>query len=321
MKLVAIILNYQTPSMTLQAADAALKELDRIEGEWRLVIIDNDSQDGSFDKITREVNNHLESEEYLWKRVVLMRSRCNGGFGAGNNIGIRRFLGGDNPPKYFYVLNSDAFPERDSVKCLLDYLENHPDAGIVGSYLRSPDGEPLISAFRFPSIIGELEGSVRLGLLTKLLRKYVVPIGIPDQSAPVDWLAGASMMIRREVLNEIGLFDENYFLYFEETDLCYRAKKAGWLTVYIRRSSVVHIGGASTGMETWSRVPRYWMDSRRLYFSKNYGVLNYYIATFVRIAGELIWKLRVRIERKEDDNPGNFVGDMTKHLFNPNLER
>jgi GT2 family glycosyltransferase len=148
-----------------------------------------------------------------------------------------------------------------------------------------------------------------------LLRKYVVPIGIPNKIVTVDWLAGASMMIRRELLEDVGLFDEDYFLYFEETDLCYRANKAGWPTVYVRNSSVSHIGGASTGMENWKRVPTYWMDSRRLFFSKNYGIINYCIATLVRIVGELIWKLRVKIEKKRDVNPSGFVIDLTKHFL------
>ena len=95
-----------------------------------------------------------------------------------------------------------------------------------------------------------------------MLADHVVPLPVPDQSGAVDWLAGASMMMRAEVLEQIGLFDEEYFLYFEETDLCRRAALAGWPTHYVVESRVTHIGSVSTGMKVWDRIPEYWLDSR-----------------------------------------------------------
>ena len=122
-------------------------------------------------------------------------------------------------------------------------------------------------------------------------------------------------MIRTEMLKQIGLFDEVFFLYFEETDLCNRAKKAGWSTVYVRESSVSHIGSASTGMKEWKRVPQYWLDSRRHYFVKNNGLLYYWFATIARIFGELIWQLRVKLEGKQDNGKVKFVHDLTRHFL------
>jgi hypothetical protein len=89
---------------------------------------------------------------------------------------------------------------------------------------------------------------------------------IPECTTRVDWLAGASLMMRQSVLDRIGLFDETFFLYFEETDLCHRAARAGWPTDYVLESRVAHIGSASTGMKTWARIPQFWLDSRLHYF-------------------------------------------------------
>ena len=315
MKLLTIIVNYKTPDMTLDAAQAALRQLENIKGDWRLVIVDNDSQDESFDKLSAAVNKHIDSSDNAWKKVSVIQSGHNGGFGAGNNFAIRQFLDCKEAPDYFYVLNSDAFPEDQSIQLLVDQLDEHQEVGLAGSYIHGPDGEPHTTAFRFPTIFSEFEGSVRLGLITKILKKYVVPMGIPEETLEVDWLAGASMMVRREVVEQVGLFDEEYFLYFEETDLCYRAKEAGWLTHYVRESSVSHIGSVSTGMKEWQRIPKYWLDSRRRYFIKRHGFIYYGFATQARILGELIWKLRVKLEGKQGDGPEGFVYDLFRHFM------
>ncbi|MGI9316351.1 MAG: glycosyltransferase [bacterium] len=315
MKLVVVIVNYKTPDMTIDSAKATLNELDHLDAPWRLVIVDNDSQDGSFEKIKNKVSEFKVVGGLDWGRVEVLDSAHNGGFGAGNNFGIRKYLSDDTTPEYFYILNSDAFPEVNSIDFLVEYLDSNPQAGVVGSYIHGIEGDPHVTAFRFPTIWGEFEGSVRFGVISRLLKNYVVPIGIPESTQPVDWLAGASMMIRSEVLKEVGLFDEDYFLYFEETDFCYRARKAGWKTVYVKESSVSHIGSVSTGMKEWKRIPKYWLDSRRHYFSKNHGLLYYYASTIVRITGELVWNVRVRLEKKNDLNPSGFVIDLFRHTI------
>ncbi|MCA9609268.1 MAG: glycosyltransferase family 2 protein, partial [Myxococcales bacterium] len=190
MKLLAITLNYRTPDMTMDAVRSALPALARIDGGWKLAVVDNDSRDGSDEKL-RAACAGLERVEYL-------QTGHNGGFGYGNNHAIRRALASDDPPDYVYLLNSDAFPAEDAIETLVRFLDEHPAVGIAGSYIHGVDGEPHLTAFRFPSLSSEVLGAFRLGLLTRLLADREVPIHpMPAETCQVDWLAGASMMIRR----------------------------------------------------------------------------------------------------------------------------
>ena len=300
-----IILNWRTAAMTLRAAETALAAMEGIEGA--ITIVDNDSGDGSFDILRAEVAARG------WSRVRVLQAGRNGGFGAGNNVGMRAGLPDGARPDYVYIQNSDAFPAPDAIKLLLDHLQAHPDVGFAGSYIHGPDGEPHTTCFRFPSVWSELEGSARTGPITRALRSHVVPLPIPSGTQRVDWLAGASLMMRQDVLDRIGLFDEGFFLYFEETDLCLRAARAGWPTDYVRRSEVSHIGSESTGMKRWSRVPGYWFDSRWRYFAKNHGRAHALAATLAHVAGGAIWRLRCALSGRDRADPPHFLRDLIAH--------
>ena len=206
-RLLVIVLNYRTPEMTLRAACAVLGDLPP-GGE--VVIVDNASGDKS------EVILQSGIEENRWQdQVRVILSSVNGGFGAGNNVGIRAGMAGGVKPDFVYIVNSDAFVDAGATQLLLDHMIAHPKAGFAGSHVRGEDGKAHHTAFRFPSIASEFEGAVRLGVISRLLSKSTVPIPIPQKTRQVDWVAGASVMMRMEMLDEIGLFDEEYFLYFE----------------------------------------------------------------------------------------------------------
>lgn len=310
-QVLTVILNWRTPDMTLRAAEAALAALDGIEGA--LVIVDNDSGDGSFEQMSTAVAARG------WNRgphqVRVIQSGRNGGFGAGNNVGIRAGLPGGGRPDYVYVLNSDAFPEPSAIRALLDHLEAHPGDGMAGSLIVGDDGIPHRTAFRFPSLAGEFEANARFGPISRLLRNSIVAQPIPDATTPVDWLAGASLMIRQSVLDRIGLFDETFFLYFEETELCQRAAAAGWPRVYVPASRVMHIGSVSTGMREWARIPQFWLDSRLYYFTKVHGRGYAALATLATLAGGLLWRARLLIQRKDRGDPPLYLTDLTSHAI------
>lgn len=304
-RLLTVILNWRTPDMTLRAAAAALREMEGIAGE--LVIVDNDSGDGSFETM----QDALTASG--WDRVRVLQAGRNGGFGAGNNHGIRAGLSDGSRPDFVYILNSDAFPDPGSIAHLMDFLTAHPQAGFAGSHVRGEDDAPHCTAFRFPSIASEFEGAVRTGVVSRLLSNAIVPLPIPTEATRVEWVAGASLLARMECLDDIGLFDEAYFLYFEETDLALRAARAGWQTWYVPDSRVVHIGSVSTGMKSWARMPEYWFDSRRRYFTRNHGRAYAALATGALALGATLWRLRCAIQRRDLRDPPHFLRDLLIH--------
>lgn len=312
-RLLAILLNYRTAEMTGRAAIAAVRALDGLDAE--LVIVDNDSGDGSFE--------HLQSfvTQQGWPHVRVVQSGHNGGFGAGNNAGAQAGCADGQRPDYVYFLNSDAFPAPDAIRLLVAALEADPSAGLAGSHIHGPEGDPHVTAFRFPSIAGEFEQAIRFGPVSRLLKNARVPMDLPDDVARVDWLAGASMMIRQDVIDRIGLFDETYFLYFEETDLCLRAARAGWHTLYVPQSRVSHIGSVSTGMKTWDRIPQFWLDSRLHYFTKNHGPAYAAGATAMHVLGGVLYRLRALIQRKPRVDPRYFLIDLLRYDLRAALRR
>ncbi len=313
MKLAVIILNFRTPDMTVDAITATVAALVHVPFEWSITVVDNDSGDGSEDRLRAACLQEQQKNTQGWDRIEVLQSGNNGGFGAGNNVGIRHVMMQDDELEYIYILNSDAFPEEQALIELVNFLDNNSDYGIAGSYIFGTDGEPHITAFRFPTIQGELEGAIRLGPVTRLFKDHVVPIGIPETSIDVDWLAGASMIMCVDMIHQVGLFDETFFLYFEETDLCLRANRKGWKTRYILDSRVAHVGSASTGMKKWERIPGYWLDSRRHYFTKNHGKMYFALATMAKLTGRFVWKLRCLISSKVDQEPKGFGRDIIKH--------
>lgn len=311
MKLQVVLLNYRTAEMTLRALASAHRAIEGIP-DARIDVVDNDSGDGSLEHLRRGVSE----AGYAPERVQVLASGRNGGFGAGNNFAIRRALESEDPPEYVYILNSDAFPAPDAVAVLLEFLEERPEVGIAGSSIHGTDDVPHHTAFRFPSVWSELESGLALGVVSKLLAEHRVAIDpIPSETRQVDWLAGASMMMRAKMLREIGLFDETFFLYFEETDLCRRARLAGWPTWYVVESKVAHVGSASTGMKEWRRVPTYWFDSRKHYFTKNHGEAYRRAADVAFAATHGVWKVRARLQGKKDPNPFGFFRDFLRYNF------
>lgn len=304
-RILVVLLNYRTAPMCMRAAESAVTAMKGLDAE--MVIVDNDSGDGSFDALLA----FCETKD--WPHVRVLASGHNGGFGAGNNFGIRAGRADGTRPDYIYILNSDAFPAPDAIRILLDWCEAHPLTGIAGSYIHGTEGDPHLTAFRFPSIASEFEHAIRFGPVSRLFAHKRVPMDLPIRPERVDWLAGASMMMRTDMLDRIGLFDETFFLYFEETDLCLRAARDGCETVYHPDSRVAHVGSVSTGMKAWRRIPQYWLDSRLHYFTKNHGPLYAALATAAHVTGGVLWRLRRVIQRKPPADPPHFLRDLLTH--------
>jgi GT2 family glycosyltransferase len=214
-------------------------------------------------------------------------------------------------------LNPDTEVRPGALSALLDFMDAHPQAGIAGSGFENADGSRWPYAFRFPSLLSEVDQHLRLGVVTRLLSRFTVARTMPEHAERVDWLAGASMMIRRSVFDAVGLMDEGYFLYFEETDFCLEAARAGFETWYVPKSRVMHVMGQSTGVtghqDEPRRLPGYWFESRSRYFVKNHGRLYGVVTDVLSLACFAAWRLRRIVQRKPDRDPPHFFGDLWRH--------
>jgi N-acetylglucosaminyl-diphospho-decaprenol L-rhamnosyltransferase len=314
MSVLIVIVNYRTADLTVDCLRSLAPQMSALPAGTRVVVTDNASGDDSVPRLTDAVRDNNWGD---WASVMPLPR--NGGFAYANNEGIRPALESNNPPRYVLLLNPDTVVRPGAVNALLDFMESRPDVGITGSRLEDPDGTGQRSAFRFHTISGEFENALRLGVVTKLLSKRVVAPEIPTDAGPTDWAAGASMMIRREVFDAIGLLDEKYFMYFEEGDFCLRAKRAGWPTWYVPASRVVHLVGQAS---QWNdkkqaaapkRRPPYWFESRRRFFVKNHGRAYALLADAAYTVGFTVWRLRRFVQRKPDTDPPKFLLDFVRY--------
>lgn len=306
-----VIVNYRTATLVVNGLRSLATELASHPGV-RVVVVDNDSGDGSAEAIAKAIDGE---GWHAWAR--LQCAPLNGGFAYGNNQAIRPALAKDAPPAWVWLLNPDTEVRPGALGALLDFLQTHPRAGIVGSGFDLADGSPWPHAFRFPSLLGEVAVALRFGPVTALLRRWSVLLTMGQSPERVDWLPGASMLVRREVFDAIGLMDEDYFLYYEETDFCLQAARAGWECWHVPSSRVMHIAGQSTGVTGaqagLQRLPAYWFESRRRYFVKNHGRFYSALTDLLWAPCFLLWRIRRRLQRKPDCDPPRLLADMLRH--------
>jgi GT2 family glycosyltransferase len=212
------------------------------DAQAEIVVLDNASEDGSAAAV---------SERFPGVRVIAQEFRA--GFGANHNTVIRATTG-----RYVYVLNEDTTSKDWALERLVAYLDAHPRVAAVGPRLVYPDGRRQDSAWRFPTPLVSALGLVTLG-------KVGVKQSRGEGARPVDWVMGAALVLRREALEQVGLFDEGFFLYSEEVDLQFRLRQAGWDVHYVPALTVVHHESQfSAGIperrinEMWRSRHRYW---------------------------------------------------------------
>jgi N-acetylglucosaminyl-diphospho-decaprenol L-rhamnosyltransferase len=276
----------------------------------RVVVIDNASGDA---ELIQPMVTDAGNQDW----ITVTSAPRNGGFAYGNNLGFRHGFESPTVPDFFLLLNPDTEVRSGAISALVDFLDRHDNAGIVGSSFELQDGRSWPYAFRYPSLLSELDHGLRLGVVSKLLHRYIVtrPMGnIPEQ---VDWFPGASMMVRRQVIEAVGGMDENYFLYYEETDFCRKIKSAGWTIWYVPESRVMHIAGQSTGVtgehEGTKRLPGYWFESRRRYFAKNHG-LPYAMATdAILLLAYAVGQAKETLKGHGRSGVPHFANDVLRH--------
>lgn len=308
MSVLGVIVNYRTAKLAIDAVRSLLTDFEGLDA--KVTVVENDSKDGSLEILRRA----HESEGWN-ERVRVVASSRNGGFGFGNNVAISEALASPSAPDYFFLLNPDARVRPGTTRALLDFFAEQPLAGIAGTRILGGDGNPAVSCFRFPSILGELEAGLHFSLATRLLERSVVAMPPPEHTCEVDWVSGSSCMIRREALERAGLFDEEFFLYCEEVDLCRRVREAGFSIHHVEGTLVEHLEGASTGVRDSRRRPSYWFDSRRRYFEKHHGKAYYVSATLVWALAASVYRARCALLGRSINAPPHALRDQMEHLL------
>lgn len=309
LQITVVIVTYRCAALTVESLASVAAERAAPGFTLRAIVVDNAS--GDLPTIEAAVNDHRWSD---W--VTLIAAPKNGGFAYGNNLGIEEAFN-HGAPDYVYLLNPDAQVRPGAIAALARFLESHPEVGIAGSSFETLDGEPWPIAFRFPTLVSELLGGLELGLASRLLRRWVVANPMMPVAQPTDWICGASMLIRASVISTIGGMDENYFLYFEETDFCLRAKRAGFSTWYVPESRVMHIMGQSTSVTNVTtekrRLPDYWFDSRRRYFAASFGIGHAAAIDAVAVIAHALGSLkRFALGRSHRATP-HYIRDLIRH--------
>jgi len=282
---VAVIVNYRTPELALQCVATLADERLRVPG-LRAVVVDGGSCDGSVEILRAGLGDPRFSG---WSKLLALP--INGGFGWANNQAILRLLQGDSSPAFIYVLNPDAKIEPDALLLLLTELREFPKAAACGSRLVDDDGRVLGSAFRFPTPLREFARGLRTPKIARWFGFKDTMIDA-DAALEVDWVTGASVLFRSEALRQTGLFDDGFFLYFEEVELMWRLRRAGWSVRHAPASRVLHIGGAATGGGGDAEQRR-----RRLLC---YGRVRTVFAGTMWLMGHALWLVRMTVGRRAD---------------------
>ncbi len=310
-----VIVNFNTAQLVKNCLDSLVPEVAR-HGRCNVIIVDNGSSDDSIDQIEKKIQDEKWSS---W--IVQVQSGKNLGFAGGNNVALKSILTLPQPPDYIYLLNPDTLCFDGTITELSDFLDRHPDVGVVGGRSENLDGSIQVSAFRFHTIASEFETTLKLGLITRFLSQKLVPLPIQEKNHECDWVCGCTMMFRFDILKEIGPMDETYFLYYEEVDYCVAAKKLGWKIWHVPTSRIIHLVGQTTGVGKKDEKPKrrraYWFFSRNYFFTKNYGRLYALLANIAWISGYSIWLMRKAIQNKKDSDPPFFLIDFIKYAFQP----
>jgi N-acetylglucosaminyl-diphospho-decaprenol L-rhamnosyltransferase len=255
----AIVVNYNTEGLLKEAIGRLYAAGKRIR--TNIVIVDNASRDSSVALLRT-----------AFPECTLIVNSANVGFGRANNQALDQVHG-----RYVLLLNTDAFIAPETLERTVAYMDAHPRCGILGAKLVGGDGTLQPSARSFPTPWNLFVA--RAGLTGIFPWTQLVDDLSADHTSArqCDWVPGCYYLVRRTVIEQIGLFDPRFFLYYEEVDHCYAAKRAGWEIVCHAATTVIHLGGESAKsdgeiMTAGRQIPLVQLESEILYFRKNYGV-------------------------------------------------
>ena len=312
-----IIINYGTPELSIAAVQSVLT---RTHGGRHVEVhlVDNGSEG---DDATQFEDAHAVQS---WgAQVVLWPEAENHGFGCGNNVVLQALYARNAPPDYVFLLNPDAALDNEAIDLLATQMESNPTIGACGAGILFPSGQPVTAAFRFPTATAYFAQAINFGPITARFAQHLTALPPDHPEGTVDWVAGAAVMIRFDVLKELSGFDPAFFLYFEEVELMYRIKARGYDVYYLPQARVFHAEGAATqvksGVQERKAKPRYWYASWRYYFQKTAGRRGALGAASAWILGALINSGIAIILRRPFSYPLNFFTDFPRQVIWPLL--
>lgn len=253
-----IIVNYNTKTLTIDAIDSIVEKTEGVS--YEIIVVDNNSNDGSKSALIKKYGN----------KIKLICNEKNIGFGRANNIAIKSANG-----KYIFLLNSDTLLINNAIKIFYDYMDKHTNIGVCGGSLYNLDMTQQISYGHFPSLRQVFFEEYQF---SKLFSKYFnknLSVGCivdSDNTQIVDYVSGADMFIRKSIIDSIGGFDEDFFLYYEETELNYRINKLGYKSVILPDAKIIHLCGKSYEKEIKLSKFEIQQNSKFLFFKKAYGI-------------------------------------------------
>ena len=250
-----IFVNYKTKDLTINAINSVIEKTEGVD--YEIFVVDNASNDGSIEAIEQEFPN-----------INIIKNPINSGFGSANNLAIKQAKG-----KYIFCLNTDTLLVNNAIKIMFDFMEKIENSkiGACGGYLVDKDLKPIHCGGRLPNV---KEIIWKLGL-RQIFKKYYnenmyISLNSDDENldSKLGYITGADIFFRKSVLDKVGLFDENFFMYYEETDLCKRIWDSGYTIKFVPTAQIIHLEGASTK----SSIKKLKMikKSEFYYFKKHY---------------------------------------------------
>jgi GT2 family glycosyltransferase len=316
--LLVVIVNYRTPELALDCLRSLRDEIGR-NPVTKVVVVDNDSRDGSAEIIARGIQT-----EAIVGWATLVRAPRNGGFAYGNNYGLAAAVEGRTPwgrvvPDLVWLMNPDTYVRPGAIGEALRFLDAHPDVGIAGTRVENADGSVWLSAFHFPTVWSELDHALAFGPFTRLIGERAALYPPSNEPRRVDWVSGASMIVRYRVIEQFGFLDEGYFMYYEETDFCLAAARAGVECWQVPQSRVVHLLGKSSGVTGAEahirRRPPYWFASRERYYRKNHGAAYLHLVNLLWCIAYPVGSLQRLLRRKPRQEPPHFWWDLLRYGY------
>jgi len=234
-----LIVNYKNKEKTLHCIES-IKQADLAGLDYEMIMVDNNSADGM-----------VEELKIRYPEVRSLQSEHNRGMGGGNNLAARGATG-----EFLLILNNDTLVKNDSIKKLINFYKGRHNAGLLGPKLLYPDGRLQYTCLRFPGILTPLYRRTFLGQFAKRhLERFLYTDYNHQAAKEVDWVQGSAMLIKRSLFEELAGFDERFFMYFEDIDLCRRIWQTGLKVFYYPEAIMIHDHTRASANDSWYLAP------------------------------------------------------------------